>query len=68
MVWRPGCHAVYPTGPDKSIEETRKKLSYFENHQQATWVQQMGRLECNLGKSQSVIQDCSYCQNADGLT
>ena len=24
-----------PTGPDKSIEETRKRLSYFENHQHA---------------------------------
>jgi ribosomal-protein-alanine N-acetyltransferase len=31
-----------PTGPDKSIEETRKRLSYFENHQQehgfSKWV------------------------------
>jgi len=24
-----------PAGPDKSIEKTRKRLSYFENHQQA---------------------------------
>jgi hypothetical protein len=55
------------TGPDKSIERTRTRLTFFENHQLehgfSKWVILNGASGVAIGDS-----GCSYCQNAGGLT